>query len=189
MKRQDATMRTIVLASRKGGAGKTTLTGRLAVEATRTESGPVAVIDTDPQGSLTAWWNERQAETPVFIDPAEFGGLMAALDQCRLNGIKLVIIDTPPQATELIASVIAFADFVVIPTQPPRSPSGRQHRPACRTIEQADRVRGERRRAAGQDYRGCGRRLIPAWGGGTCRHPSTHGLPHKHDRWPDGGRA
>jgi len=47
-------MRTIVLASRKGGAGKTTLTGHLAVEATRTESGPVAVIDTDPQGSLTA---------------------------------------------------------------------------------------------------------------------------------------
>ncbi len=54
----------------------------------------------------------------MFIDPAEFGGLMAALDQCRLNGIKLVIIDTPPQATELIASVIAFADLVVIPTQP-----------------------------------------------------------------------
>lgn len=135
MKRQIAKMRTIVLASRKGGAGKTTLAGHLAVEAARTGKGPVAVIDTDPQGSLTAWWNERQAETPVFIDPAEFGGLRAALDQCRLSGIKLVVIDTPPQATELIASVIAFADLVVIPTQP----SPHDLRAVGSTVELAER--------------------------------------------------
>ena len=111
-------MQTIVLASRKGGAGKTTLSGHLAVEAERVGAGPVAVIDTDPQGSLTAWWNERQAETPVFIDPAKFGGLAEALARCRENGIGVVIIDTPPQATELIAGVIVHADLVVIPTQP-----------------------------------------------------------------------
>jgi chromosome partitioning protein len=128
-------MRTIVLASRKGGSGKTTLSGHLAVEADRTGGGPVAIIDTDPQGSLAAWWNERQSETPVFIDPAKFGSLAAALEQCRGNGIELVIIDTPPQATELIASVIVHADLVVIPTQP----SPHDLRAVSSTVELAQR--------------------------------------------------
>jgi hypothetical protein len=57
-------MRILTIASQKGGAGKTTLTAHLAVEAERTGAGPVAVVDTDPQGSLAAWWNSREAPTP-----------------------------------------------------------------------------------------------------------------------------
>ena len=52
-------MRILTIASQKGGAGKTTLTAHVAVEAERAGAGPVAVIDTDPQGSLMAWWNTR----------------------------------------------------------------------------------------------------------------------------------
>lgn len=48
----ESAMRVIVLASQKGGSGKTTLAGHLAVEAERQGAGPVALIDTDPQGSL-----------------------------------------------------------------------------------------------------------------------------------------
>jgi chromosome partitioning protein len=48
-------MRIIVVASQKGGSGKTTISGHLAVEAERNGHGPVAVIDTDPQGSLAHW--------------------------------------------------------------------------------------------------------------------------------------
>jgi chromosome partitioning protein len=59
-------MRTLVLASQKGGVGKTTIAGHLAVMAESAGAGPVALIDTDPQGSLSSWWNERKAETPVF---------------------------------------------------------------------------------------------------------------------------
>ena len=62
-------MRVIVLASRKGGAGKTTIASALAVEAQRQGAGPVAIIDTDPMGGLANWWNVRQAETPVFARP------------------------------------------------------------------------------------------------------------------------
>ena len=43
-------MRVIVFASQKGGSGKTTLSGHIAVEAERQGAGPVALIDTDPQG-------------------------------------------------------------------------------------------------------------------------------------------
>ena len=57
----------VVFASQKGGAGKTTLSGHLAVEAEQQGDGPVALIDTDPQGSLTKWWNVRMAETPAYF--------------------------------------------------------------------------------------------------------------------------
>ncbi|HSF29839.1 MAG TPA: ParA family protein [Candidatus Tectomicrobia bacterium] len=57
-------MRILAIASQKGGAGKTTLAAHLAVEAERSGAGPVAVVDTDPQGSLAAWWNTRDARLP-----------------------------------------------------------------------------------------------------------------------------
>ena len=60
-------LRVLVFASQKGGSGKTTLAGHIAVEAERQGAGPVALIDADPQGSLAKWWNARQARTPAFI--------------------------------------------------------------------------------------------------------------------------
>ena len=59
-------MDVIVLASQKGGAGKTTLAAHLAVAAEAAGDGPAVLIDTDPQGSLSAWWNVRVSETPVL---------------------------------------------------------------------------------------------------------------------------
>jgi len=110
-------MRTIVVASRKGGAGKTTLTGHLAVEAQRNGAGPVAVIDMDPMGSLAAWWNERAANTPVCADVGE-GGLAATLATLYQSGIKLVLIDTPPFATTEVAAIVREANLVVVPVVP-----------------------------------------------------------------------
>ena len=45
-------MQIIGIASQKGGSGKTTLAGHLAVQAEQAGASPVALIDTDPQGSL-----------------------------------------------------------------------------------------------------------------------------------------
>ncbi len=59
-------MRVMAFASQKGGSGKTTLAGHIAVQAELAGAGPVAIIDTDPQGSLSDWWNARPAPTPVF---------------------------------------------------------------------------------------------------------------------------
>ena len=55
-----------VLASRKEGCGKTTLASHLAVEAGRAGAGPVAVVDLDPMGGLSGWWDARQAAEPIL---------------------------------------------------------------------------------------------------------------------------
>lgn len=110
-------MRTIVLASQKGGVGKTTIAGHLAVIAEQRGEGPVALIDTDPQGSLAAWWNERSAEVPLFAQ-VDIASLPERLRQLEAAGIRLAIIDTPPAVTDMIRAVLGAADLVVIPTRP-----------------------------------------------------------------------
>ena len=110
-------MYTVVAASQKGGSGKTTLSGHLAVEADRAGIGPVALIDTDPQGSLSHWWNARAATSPHFVKVGALE-LSTALEHLRENGFKLVVIDTPPAITESISHVVAHADLVLVPTRP-----------------------------------------------------------------------
>ena len=105
------------LTSQKGGSGKTTPAGPLAVAAEAAGAGPVAVIDTDPQGSLTDWWNERQASTPAFLH-ASVATLDTDLARAHDLGFKLVIIDTPPAITDMIEQVIALSDLIAIPTRP-----------------------------------------------------------------------
>lgn len=112
-----ASMRVIVFASQKGGSGKTTLSGHIAVEAERQGAGPVALIDTDPQGSLAKWWNVRQAPAPAFIQSV-FSNLFQDLDRARDEGFRLVVVDTPPAVTRAISEVVGFADLVVAPTRP-----------------------------------------------------------------------
>ena len=127
-------MHVLVLASQKGGSGKTTLSGHLAVEAQNAGIGPVALIDTDPQGSLSHWWNARAAREPLFakVGLLELG---EALDHLQRSGIRLAVIDTPPAITESISHVIGHADLVILPTRP----SPHDLRAVGATVDIADR--------------------------------------------------
>lgn len=110
-------MRVLAMASQKGGSGKTTLSGHLAVQAQLTGSGPVVLIDIDPQGSLSDWWNERETEYPAFAQTT-VARLAADLEVLRQQGFRLAVIDTPPAITMAIQSVISVAELIVIPTRP-----------------------------------------------------------------------
>ncbi len=107
----------VVLASQKGGVGKTTLAAHLAVAADAAGIGAVAIYDTDPQQSLARWWDRREAETPYYAR----GGvkeLDATLERLGEKGLRLLVIDTPPAVTEAIQAVVLRADYVVVPTKP-----------------------------------------------------------------------
>jgi chromosome partitioning protein len=116
-------MAILTIASQKGGTGKSTLTAHLAVEAERRGAGPVAVVDTDPQGSLAAWWNQRTAETPLFAAVAvvRLAEHMTALQRERVN---LVVIDTPPALLDTILTAIGVAGVVVEMAEAARKPFG-----------------------------------------------------------------
>ncbi len=128
-------MYVIAVASQKGGSGKTTLAGHLAVQADRTGFGPVALVDTDPQGSLSEWWNARAAETPLFAR-ASAGRFAADIERMRDLGIKLLVVDTPPAIEATITEVISLADLVLIPARP----SPHDLRAAGATVELIERT-------------------------------------------------
>lgn len=110
-------MRVLALASQKGGSGKTTLSGHLAVQAQRAGAGPVVLVDIDPQASLADWWNEREAELPAFAHTT-VTRLASDLALLRSQGFRLAVIDTPPAITMAIQSVIQVSELVVVPTRP-----------------------------------------------------------------------
>jgi len=128
-------MRVLAFTSQKGGSGKTTLSGHIAVQAELAGAGPVVLVDTDPQGSLTEWWNEREAATPAFAQ-TNVSRLLTDLDELRAQGFTLAVIDTPPAITLAIQSVIAVSDLIIIPTRP----SPHDLRAAGGTVELADRT-------------------------------------------------
>jgi chromosome partitioning protein len=118
-------MRVIVVASQKGGAGKTTIAAHLTVRAGMVGEGPAALVDTDPQGSLSEWWDARKRnnshagndDAPAFAT-VTLDDLAAKLAELRGKGAAVAIIDTPPQVIASIEKVMTIADLVLIPARP-----------------------------------------------------------------------
>lgn len=106
----------ITIAQQKGGAGKTTLAANLAVAFIRSGR-TVAVIDTDPQGSLGRWFMTRaeQMEDPgmEFSTSSAWG----VSYECRklADRFDLVIVDTPPKADSDLRPALRAADLVLVP--------------------------------------------------------------------------
>lgn len=110
-------MQIIVINSQKGGSGKTMLCKHLSVEAERSGDGPVFLIDTDPQATLTAWHIKREAETPARIE-TPFEGLEKGLNLLRQHGATYCLVDTASGRLEIAAELFKIADLVVFPVQP-----------------------------------------------------------------------
>lgn len=124
-------MKTLVIASQKGGVAKTTTTTELAYAA-MVSGLAVAVVDTDPQATACFWAAARGqsdfAVSPVF--PALLPSRLQALDDA---GCDLAIIDTPAVSKDTASAAIRHADFVLIPTKP----AAFDLRSMLETIEQA----------------------------------------------------
>jgi len=128
-------MRVITFACQKGAAGKTTLAGHIGVQAELAGAGPVAFLDTDQQGALAEWWNQRQAELPAFAQTV-IERIGDDIGQLRQLGFGLGVIDSASAVTPTVEAVIAVADLVVIPCRP----SPHDLRAAGPTIDMAQRL-------------------------------------------------
>src|SRR5579863_9213947 len=103
-------MRAVVLATQKGGSGKSTLAIGLAVAA-MADGHRVAIIETDPQGTVASWGRRRTLPEPRIERAATGLEIERALLALRHSGITLAIIDTPATSNDLSASAIAAADM------------------------------------------------------------------------------
>ncbi|WP_026439770.1 ParA family protein [Acidocella facilis] len=111
-------MQIITIAATKGGVGKTTLAAALATAALVARPGiRVGLVDLDPQGSLTAWWNRRDKREPQLLRQPE-GDFRFDTAGARAAGFDLIVIDCPPGFSDILADAIATADLVLIPTGP-----------------------------------------------------------------------
>jgi len=114
------TAKTIAIAQQKGGAGKTTIAVQLAI-AWAAQGLNVAMLDVDPQGSLSAWFTTRpeDAALPGQLTAAEVQGwkLSTEIDRLKQN-YDLLIIDTPPHAETDARVAVRAASLILVPVQP-----------------------------------------------------------------------
>lgn len=110
-------MKTILVAAQKGGAGKTTITRNLAIAAV-SDGLRVLCLDLDPQGSLRAWWEGREAEAPAMLGSDPSPKDLSATLTAAAKQFDLCLIDTPPAAPNWLAEAIGSADLVIIPVRP-----------------------------------------------------------------------
>ena len=108
----------ITISQQKGGTGKTTLAVHLAMAFIKYHNLKVAIIDTDPQGSLGKWFMIR-AEKKVSNENLTFktASLWGAQYESKTlkNDHDIVIIDTPPKIESDARPAIEAADLVLIP--------------------------------------------------------------------------
>lgn len=125
------TARIVTVAQQKGGAGKTTIAAHLAVA--WAEAGKsVAVVDIDPQASLSSWWAMREEMGVPAPSGGRGGGRSGgSLAVHRITGWRtaneveklarshdVVVIDSPPHAETEAKIAVRSADLVVVPLQP-----------------------------------------------------------------------
>jgi chromosome partitioning protein len=80
------------------------------------DSPKVALIDLDPQESLSSWWTRRgKTKNPKLF---EVDATTEAIELLISQSWQWVFIDTGPAKIELIEPGIAVADLVLIPTRP-----------------------------------------------------------------------
>lgn len=109
-------MKTVLVASSKGGVGKTTVVTHLAAHAALAGRRTV-LVDADPQGSSTRWC-ERRAGMDSAVLPVDGTG-RKAWDRHVPDGAQAVFIDGAAGAMAAdLASFLDAADAVVVPVLP-----------------------------------------------------------------------
>ena len=111
----------ITICQQKGGTGKTTLAVHLALAFIKYHNFKVAIIDTDPQGSLGKWYIIR-SEKKILNESLNFktASLWGAQYESKIlkKDHDIVIIDTPPKIESDARPSIEAADLVLIPMTP-----------------------------------------------------------------------
>lgn len=110
-------MKTVLVASSKGGAGKTTIATHIAAHAA-VDGLKTVIIDADPQQSATRW-AERRAGMDAAVLPINGASRAKTAWNSLPQGTQRVVIDAPAGAMATNLELwLEHADAVVVPVQP-----------------------------------------------------------------------
>jgi chromosome partitioning protein len=109
-------MKTVVVTSRKGGVGKTTVAVNLAL--TAFDGGArVMLADIDPQRSATDSLKARTRPGPALIETTA-GKLFQLHMAAGREGVDLLVIDTPSTPEAEVALAMNLADLCLLVSRP-----------------------------------------------------------------------
>jgi chromosome partitioning protein len=103
----------ISILNTKGGVAKTTTA--ILLGCALSDTGPVAVLDADPQGSASMWAHDADAAGQplgITVLPANVTTLKASPGRPE----DFILIDTPPGDSPTINAAMRVSDLVIIPT-------------------------------------------------------------------------
>jgi len=109
-------MKTILVASSKGGAGKTTIATNLAAHFAL-EGKRTVLVDADPQRSSTRW-AERRSELDSAVLPLDATGKRAWRAWLPDDAERVVIDVAAGTMADDLDTFIEHADAIVVPVQP-----------------------------------------------------------------------
>jgi chromosome partitioning protein len=109
-------MPTIVFASPKGGAGKSTSAVLLATELA-SRGATVTVIDADPNKPLSQWGTRPgRPETLTVITETKEDSIIDTIENAATKSV-FVIVDLEGTASMMVGYAMSRADLVIVPTQ------------------------------------------------------------------------
>lgn len=110
-------MKTVLVASSKGGVGKTTIATHLAAQSALSGQRTV-LVDADPQGSSTRWC-ERRAGLESAVLPIDGGQRHRSAWKSVPDGSERVVIDGAAGAmADALETWLDHADALVVPVLP-----------------------------------------------------------------------
>lgn len=89
----------------------------MAAQAEVEGAGPVVLLDADPAGHATDWWQARAASGPI-LGVWDHSCTADGFERLASSGVELVVVDTPSEAAPAIEEVVSLADLIVIPIRP-----------------------------------------------------------------------
>jgi chromosome partitioning protein len=110
-------MPVIVMASSKGGAGKSTTCLVLATTLERGGAAGVTILDADPNGPITDWRSGQSKSSVKVVGAITEASIVPMIERAAASS-QFTIVDLEGTASRMVSRAISRADLILVPMKP-----------------------------------------------------------------------